>query len=283
MCRRRRDFKSFGDVRFQITFFKPIINLMFTSNILLRPNFIRHAFFSREGGVSEGVYESLNCGFGSGDDPAKVRANQEAAMEQLDTCADNLATVHQCHSANVVSVEAPWRQEDRPKADAMVTNRPGVALGIMTADCGPVLFVDQTAKVIGAAHAGWRGALGGVLDATLTAMEQLGAKRQNIVVVLGPCIRQQSYEVSDDFKKVFVNEDAANGTYFKPAARLGHAMFDLAGFVVGRLRCLGVENVEDVAIDTYPEEEGFFSYRRTTHRGEKDYGRGLSVVMLAGE
>ena len=248
----------------------------------MRQDRIRHAFFSRQGGVSEGVYESLNCGYGSGDDPANVRANQEAALAQLDTGADNLATVHQCHSANVVSVEAPWRLEDRPKADAMVTDRPGVALGIMTADCGPVLFADQTAGVIGAAHAGWRGALGGVLDATSAAMEKLGAKRQNMVAALGPCIRQPSYEVGDDFRQVFVDVDTANGIYFKRASRLGHAMFDLAGFVIDRLQRLGIETVEDMAIDTYPEQDGFFSYRRTIHRGEQDYGRGLSVVMLVG-
>ena len=160
---------------------------MITSENFSRQERIRHAFFSRRGGVSEGVYESLNCGYGSGDDQAKVRANREAAMAQLDAGADDLATVHQYHSANVVSVEAPWRLEDRPRADAMVTDRPGVALGIMTADCGPVLFADQTAGVIGAAHAGWRGALDGVLEATTAAMEQLGAKRQNMVAFWVGC------------------------------------------------------------------------------------------------
>ena len=256
---------------------------MITSAKFSRQERVRHAFFSRRGGVSEGVYESLNCGYGSGDDQAKVRANREAAMAQLDAGADDLATVHQYHSANVVSVEAPWRLEDRPKADAMVTDRPGVALGIMTADCGPVLFADQTAGVIGAAHAGWRGALDGVLEATTAAMEQLGAKRQNMVAALGPCIRQPSYEVGDDFKQTFVSVDTANGVYFQPAYRPGHAMFDLAGFVVGRLQRLGIGTVEDTAIDTYPEQDGFFSYRRTIHRGEQDYGRGLSVVILGGQ
>ena len=255
---------------------------MITSRYLLRHDRIKHAFFSRQGGVSEGVYESLNCGYGSGDDPAKVRANQEAAMALLDVGADNLATVHQFHSANVVSVEAPCRREERPKADAMVTRRPGVVLGIMTADCGPVLFADQTAGVIGAAHAGWRGALDGILDSTSAAMEELGAKRENIVAALGPCIRQSSYEVGDDFKRAFVDVDTANAIYFKPAPRLGHAMFDLAGFIFGRLKRLGIQTVEDMAIDTYSEQNGFFSYRRATHRGENDYGRGLSVVMLEG-
>ena len=255
---------------------------MINSQRLSSQDCIRHAFFSRRGGVSEGVYESLNCGYGSGDDPAKVRANREAAMAQLDAGADDLVTVHQCHSANVVSVEAPWRLEDRPKADGMVTNRPGLALGVMTADCGPVLFADQTVGVIGAAHAGWRGALNGVLEATTAAMEQLGATRENMAAALGPCIRQPSYEVSDDFKQIFLDVDEANGVYFQPANRLGHSMFDLAGFIVRRLQGLGLGTVEDTAIDTYPDQGSFFSYRRTIHRGEQDYGRGLSVVILGG-
>ena len=256
---------------------------MIASKNLSRLDCVRHAFFSRRGGVSEGVYESLNCGYGSGDDRAKVKANRETAMAHLDAGADELVTVHQHHSAKVVRVEAPWPLGDQPKADAMVTDRPGVALGIMTADCGPVLFADQTAGVIGAAHAGWRGALEGVLEATTAAMEQLGAERQNMVVALGPCIRQSSYAVGDDFKKNFLDVDTANGVYFKPGPRLGHAMFDLAGFVVGRLEHLGIGTVEDMAIDTYPEQDGFFSYRRTIHRGEQDYGRGLSVVILGGQ
>ena len=256
---------------------------MINSRSLSRQYRIRHAFFSRHGGVSEGVYESLNCGYGSGDDPAKVRANREAAMAQLDADVDDLVTVHQCHSAKVVSVEAPLGLKDRPKADGMVTDRPGLALGVMTADCGPVLFADQTVGVIGAAHAGWRGALNGVLEATTAAMEGLGAKPENMVAALGPCIRQPSYEVSDDFKQIFLDADEANGVYFRPADRLGHAMFDLARFIVWRLEGLGIGTVEDTAIDTYPDQGGFFSYRRTIHRGEQDYGRGLSVVILGGQ
>lgn len=253
---------------------------MIRAQNLLRRDRIRHAFFDRRGGVSQGVYESLNCGYGSGDAPSKVRANREAAMRKLDAGAGDLSTVRQCHSADAVTVDAPWPLDARPKADAMATDRPGVALGIMTADCGPVLFADSDAGVIGAAHAGWRGALGGVLGATVGAMESLGASRRNIAAALGPCIRQSSYEVGAEFKTEFIRAERGYERYFAPAGRAGHAMFDLAGFIVGQLEALGLASVEDTDVDTYREDAGFFSYRRTTHRGEKDYGRGLSVVML---
>ena len=201
-------------------------------------------------------------------------------MRKLEIGADDLNTVHQYHSAEVVTVDAVWSRDGRPKADAMVTARPGIALGIMTADCGPVLFADPEAGVLGAAHAGWRGALGGVLGATVDAMEALGAKRGNILAALGPCIRQPSYEVGSEFEAEFTATDPAYGRFFAPAARAGHAMFDLAGFIVERLGALELGSVEDTDVDTYPEDAGFFSYRRTTHRGEEDYGRGLSVVMI---
>lgn len=245
-----------------------------------RQHGIQHAFFSRQGGVSEGVYESLNCGYGSGDDPKNVLANCEVAMAKIGSCGKNLATLHQFHSAKAVTVTVPWARKDRPKADALVTARPGVALGVLTADCAPVLFAEPVSGVVGAAHAGWRGAVRGVLEATIDAMEELGAKRQRISAALGPCIRQVSYEVGGDFKKHFLDLDAYNESFFKPAVRKHHAMFDLAGFIVERLRILEVGCVEDTGIDTYPPMEGYFSYRRSIHRGEQDYGRGLSVVSL---
>ncbi len=241
---------------------------------------VRHAFFTRRGGVSEGVYASLNCGFGSGDDHARVRANRTAAMQTLNADPDELTTVHQIHSADVVKVEEPWPLMHRPKADGMVTDRPGVALGIMTADCAPVLFADTDAGVVGAAHAGWRGALAGVLQATLEAMETLGAARSQVAAALGPCIRKSSYEVGPEFRATFLETDPAHRSYFEPAVRDGHFMFDLAGFIVDGLWSLGVASVDDVNVDTYVDADRFFSYRRTTHRGESDYGRGLSVVMM---
>lgn len=241
---------------------------------------IQHAFFSRRGGVSSGIYESLNCGYGSRDDPKKVLANCEIAMGQLGSGAEELATVHQCHSAKVVKVVMPWAREDRPKADAMVTDRPSIALGILTADCGPVLFADSLSGVVGATHAGWRGAVGGILEATIQAMEKLGAKRNRIAAALGPCIRQPSYEVDDEFKQRFLDVEACYEIFFKPGLRKHHPMFDLAGFIMNRLGNLDIGFVEDVGIDTYPPAEGFFSYRRSTHLQEADYGRELSVIIL---
>ena len=241
---------------------------------------VRHAFFSRYGGVSEGIYESLNCGYGSGDEQKKVRANREAAMRQLGARADELVTLRQCHSTKAVIVDAPWSLEARPTGDAMATNIPGIALGVMTADCGPVLFADSVSGVVGAAHAGWKGSVNGVLNATIKAMEVLGATRKNISAALGPCIRQASYEVGEDFKKRFVDIDIKYEIFFEPAFREGHAMFNLAGFIMNQLDQLEIGSAEDIGIDTYPSAGGFFSYRRSTHRGEKDYGRGLSVVIL---
>ena len=243
-------------------------------------NGVRHAFFSRDGGVSEGIYESLNCGYGSGDDRKRVRANREAAMAMLGSSADELVTLQQCHSTKAVIVDAPWTLEKRPIGDAMATNVSGIALGIMTADCGPVLFADNVSGVVGAAHAGWKGSINGVLNATIKAMEALGAKRKNISAALGPCIRQASYEVGEDFKKKFLNADINYGMFFNPGFGEARAMFDLAGFIINQLQQLEIGSAEDIGIDTYPSAGGFFSYRRSTHLGEKDYGRGLSVIML---
>lgn len=240
---------------------------------------IRHAFFTRQGGVSEGIYASLNGGIGSSDEPAKVQENRRRMTEALSIKPDALISVYQVHSPDAVIVEGPWRGE-RPKADAMVTATPGLALGITTADCGPVLFADAEAWVIGAAHAGWRGAVTGVLESTIAAMEQLGARRETIVAVLGPTISQKAYEVGPDFIKRFTEEASGHERFFKEAERPDHAMFDLPGFIGARLEAAGIGAFTDLGVCTYSDEERFFSYRRTTHRKEPDYGRLISAITL---
>ncbi len=241
---------------------------------------IRHAFFTREGGTSDGIFASLNCGYGSGDAPEKVNENRARAMAQLDLAADRLVTCHQIHSPEVVVVETPWRREDNPKADALVTKQRGVALGILTADCTPVLFADPGAGVIGAAHAGWRGALGGVLDSTVAAMAKLGADPARIRAGVGPCIAQRSYEVGAEFPAPFLAENPDNADLFAPARREGHYMFDLGSYVERRLRRLGILTIQRAPCDTVAEETRFFSYRRACLKGEKDYGRGLSAIVI---
>jgi YfiH family protein len=240
---------------------------------------IRHAFFTRQGGVSDGIYASLNGGIGSSDEPAKVQENRRRMAEALGVEHDALISVYQVHSPDAVIVEGPWRGE-RPKADAMVTAMPGLALGITTADCGPVLFADEEARVIGAAHAGWRGAVTGVLESTLTAMERLGARRERIVAVLGPTISQNAYEVGPDFIRRFTEEAPGHERFFKEAERPDHAMFDLPGFIGGRLEAAGIGAFTNLGLCTYSDEERFFSYRRTTHRKEPDYGRLISAITL---
>ncbi len=244
---------------------------------------IRHAFFTRAGGVSEGLFASLNCGLGSGDAEAKVLENRCRAAAALDLAPDCLITCHQVHSPQVVVVERPWRREDRPRADAMVTRAPGVALGILTADCAPVLFADPAARIIGAAHAGWRGALGGVLEATVAAMIELGAAPQRIAAAIGPCIAQASYEVGPEFPAPFLAADAANAAFFVPAARAGHFLFALPGYVARRLARFGLARVARTGGDTAAEPDRFFSYRRSCLRQELNYGRELSAICLAEE
>lgn len=255
---------------------------MITLSALNEVNRIRHAFFTREGGVSQGLYASLNCGPGSQDDPAAVAENRARAMAMLDLPPGALVTVHQSHTAEAVVVEAPWADGARPVADAMVTARPGLALGILTADCAPVLLADRRGGVIGAAHAGWKGAVGGVLDATLERMVDLGAKRKSIVAAIGPCIGQRSYEVGLEFSAPFLAEDPLNSDFFAPTAKQGKLLFDLPGYVSRKLSRLGVEDVTRVPTDTCRDEARFFSYRRTTLRGEGDYGRQMSVIVLEG-
>jgi polyphenol oxidase len=244
---------------------------------------IRHAFFTRAGGVSDGLYESLNGGVGSRDTPGNVAENRARMAAQLGVEPQRLLTAYQTHSPNVMVAEAPWATENRPAADAIVTRMRALAIGVSTADCGPVLFADPRARVIAAAHAGWRGALTGVLEATIAAMERLGAAREQIRAAIGPMIRQSNYEVGPDLIARFRVEDPASSRFFAPAARDEHAMFDLAGYIAARLKLAGIVQIEDVRLCTYAEPSRFFSYRRTTHRAEADYGRHISAIALASE
>jgi hypothetical protein len=242
---------------------------------------IRHGFFTREGGVSEGVYASLNCGYGSGDKPEAVATNRARALAQLDLPPNGMATVHQQHTSDVVVIGDEWTDEaPRPIADAMVSKRPGIALGILTADCAPVLLVDPKAGVIGAAHVGWRGALTGVLDNTVASMVGLGAQPSRIVAAVGPCIAQRSYEVGPEFPLPFLSEDIDNHFFFSSATRHGRHYFDLPGYVARRLAKLSVSDVARTPCDTCREENRFFSYRRSILKGEPDYGRTLSAIVL---
>ena len=243
---------------------------------------IRHAFFTRTGGVSEGIYASLNGGIGSDDEPAKVAENRARMAKALGVSPDNFLSVYQIHSPNVVVADAPWSQAERPRADAIVTRTPGIAIGIGTADCGPVLFADGEARVVGAAHAGWRGALTGVLDATIAEMERLGARRERIAAAAGPMISQRNYEVGQDLIDRFLDADKDNARYFAKGERAGHAMFDLPGYVVDRLKRAGLTQVENLGLCTYGDPARFFSYRRATHRAEADYGRHVNAIALVG-
>jgi polyphenol oxidase len=242
---------------------------------------IRHAFFTREGGVSGGIYASLNSGVGSHDDAAHVAENRARMAKALGVEADRLITAFQIHSPHVVVADQPWDVETRPKADAIVTRTPGLAIGVSTADCGPLLFADAQARVIGAAHAGWRGAFSGVIEGTIAAMENLGADRSRIGVALGPLIRQDNYEVSQSFVDEFRRTDETYARFFVPAVREGHAMFDLPGFIASRLTQSGIRHFEDTGICTYADPDRFYSYRRSTHRAEPDYGRHVNAIVLA--
>jgi len=244
---------------------------------------IRHAFFTRAGGVSTGVYDSLNGGVGSRDVAANVTENRARMAAALGVKPFRLLTAYQTHSPDVVIVEAPWTAENRPRADAIVTRMHALAIGVTTADCGPVLLVEPRARVIGAAHAGWRGALTGVVEATVEAMERLGAARDQIRAAIGPMIRQSSYEVGPDLLARFRADDPQSHRFFSPAARDGHALFDLGGYVAARLKRAGVGCVEDLGLCTYADAARFYSYRRTAHRAEADYGRHVNAIALTGE
>jgi len=238
-----------------------------------------HGFCGRRGGVSTGLHAGLNVGWGSDDDPAATAENRARAVAAVLPGAP-LVCAYQIHSADVVTVTTPWPDSARPPADALVTNVRGVLLGILTADCAPVLFCDSRAGVIGAAHAGWKGALAGVTDATLAAMEALGARRGDIAAVVGPCIAQKSYEVDEAFEARFTRDDPANAGFFR-AGRAGHAWFDLEGYVAARLRAAGAGTVAMLGEDTYSQPDRFFSFRRATHAGEADNGREISLIGLA--
>ncbi|WP_439574568.1 peptidoglycan editing factor PgeF [Phreatobacter sp.] len=242
---------------------------------------IRHAFFTRQGGVSSGIYGSLNAGLGSNDSQDNVRENRRRMAESLGVTADALISCFQIHSPDVVVADRPHAGGDRPRADAVVSATPGIACGVATADCGPVLFADPRAGVVGAAHAGWKGALSGVLEATIGAMEGLGARRGSMVAAIGPLIRQPSYEVGDAFVAQFTAADAGHARFFVPG-KPGHAQFDLPGFIAHRLAAAGITAIEDLGLDTYADGERFFSYRRATHRKEPDYGRHIAAITLAG-
>jgi YfiH family protein len=243
---------------------------------------LRHAFFSREGGVSDGIYAGLNGGLGSNDDPAHVAENRRRMAEAIGVAPGHFLSLHQIHSPDAMVATGPWPGPERPRADAIVTRTEGLAIGVTAADCGPILLVDPNARVIGAAHAGWKGALTGIVESTVDAMERLGAERGGIVAAIGPLIRQPSYEVGDEFVERFVEADAENGRFFIPAAREQHSMFDLAGFIRMRLETAGVLMIDDIGVDTYSDER-FFSYRRSVHRKEPDYGRHVHAIVLEGE
>ncbi len=253
--------------------------MMLTSPLLSAVPGLRHAFFSREGGVSTGIYQGLNAGVGSDDDPAHVAENRRRMAEQMGVAPTHFLTAHQIHSPDVVVATTPWETTARPRVDAIVTQTEGLSIGATAADCGPILFVDPSARVIGAAHAGWKGALTGVLESTIAAMERLGAERGRLIAAIGPLIRQPSYEVGSEFVERFIEADADNGRFFIPSIRTGHSMFDLGGFIRMRLENAGILMIDDTGIDTYADER-FYSYRRSVHRKEPDYGRHVHAIAL---
>lgn len=244
---------------------------------------LRHGFFTRNGGVSTGIYKSLNIGAGSQDDPSNIAENRARTAQELGAAPAQLATPYQIHSADVITLSTPFRETDDRKADALVTATPGLLIGVATADCGPVLFADPKARVIGAAHSGWKGAVSGILENTIGAMEALGASRTNMVAVLGPTISQKAYEVGPEFKERFQEKSPENDNFFRPSERENHHYFDLPAFIIATLKAAGLENSHNLDLCTYGNEELFFSYRRTTHRSEPDYGRLMSAIVLGEE
>lgn len=242
---------------------------------------IRHGFFTREGGISDGIFASLNCSLASGDDVTKVAENRRRALAELGLGPDRLVTCHQVHGNDVVMVDQPWKHEDRPRADAMVTRRRGTALGILTADCAPVLFADEGAGIVAAAHAGWRGALTGVVEATIAAMLREGASLGRIKAAIGPCIGFSSYEVGPDFPAPFLAQSADNAKFFRDAPRERHFLFDLGSYVRSRLSATGLSQIDATGGDTAAEATKFFSYRRTCLQGERKFGHELSAICLA--
>jgi polyphenol oxidase len=254
---------------------------MIEANALKEIPGLRHGFFTREGGHSRGLFASLNCGYGSGDDRGLVARNRAVVADALGVGRENLLTVYQQHTAEVVAATEPWKPEAAPVADAMVTQEPGIAIGALTADCAPILFAERQGKVIGVAHAGWKGALAGVADAVLLAMEALGAARTDILAVIGPAISADAYEVGPEFHCRFLDADPASAAHFRPSRVLRRHMFDLPGYLAAGLRESGVGAVIDLALCTYCDEKRFFSFRRATHRNESQYGRLMSTIAIA--
>jgi polyphenol oxidase len=253
---------------------------MIEARELSRHAVVRHGFFTREGGHSTGLYTSLNCGFGSGDDLGAVAQNRQIVSEKIGIVATNLLTVWQHHSADVVAVSSAWAPTESPRADAMVTSTAGLAIAILTADCAPILFVEPSARVIGAAHAGWKGALAGVTDSTIAAMERLGALRSRMTAVIGPTISQPAYEVGPELYERFLDDHPANTRFFSRSLRRPHYYFDLPKYLEKRLSDAGIDTVIDLGVCTYRDEERFFSFRRVTHRGQERYGRQISAICL---
>ena len=241
---------------------------------------IAHGFFGRLGGVSTGIFSTLNCGFGSGDDPQSVAENRHRAASFLGYPDAQIATPHQVHGTDIVHVTQAWGPKAGPKADGVVTDRPGIVLGVLSADCAPILFADPIARVIGATHAGWRGALAGAAEATLAAMEDLGAERRHIIAAIGPCIGPKAYEVGLEFEAAHLAADPRSQDFFHPHARADKRFFDLPGYVTHRLSRAQIRMVENLALCTYTHNDRFFSYRRTTRAAEPDYGRDLSAIAL---
>ncbi len=241
---------------------------------------VAHGFFTRQGGVSTGIFASLNCGPGSGDEPANVQENRARVAEILGAKPAHLLTVSQKHSAVVATANGQWASGKVPDADAIVTSTPGLAIGVLTADCAPVLFCDREARVIGAAHAGWRGALSGIVEATVKAMQKLGAKPEQIVAAIGPAISQKAYEVGADYRDRFIAEEPESASFFAVDEGSGEPHFDLPGYVAERLKRAGVGDIADLGLCTYCDESRLFSYRRSQHHGETDYGRQISAILL---
>ena len=250
------------------------------SSLLDTAKGVHHAFCTRQGGVSEGLHYSLNCGFGTTDDPINVEHNRALALAQLPLLRAELITCNQAHSSNVVFVVDPWDKDEAPIADGMVTNRPNLALGILSADCAPVLLADPSSGIIGAVHAGWRGALAGVIERTIELMAKHGAKVSKIITAIGPCIGLQSYEVDAEFKGLFVKNDSKNEIYFYNGKLEGKYLFDLSSYVKYRLNRVGIEYVSNLKYDTCADIDKFFSYRRSVLTGENDCGRGISLIAL---
>jgi YfiH family protein len=253
---------------------------MIVSDFLKEQNGIRHGFFTREGGVSGDIYASLNCGFGSGDKAENVRENRARVAAKLGTTRAELVTVRQVHSSRVIVADAPWQPEAAPEADAIVTRTPSLAVGVLTADCTPILFADPEAAVVAAAHAGWKGARAGIIDAVIEAMEGVGARRDRICAAIGPTISAAAYEVGPEFEAAFLDGNAENGKYFSRAAPHQRPHFDLPCYCRDQAQAARIANVEVLSLCTYQNESLFFSYRRSVHRGEADYGRQISAIVI---